>query len=125
MKKYQMVIKGRLPGLNEYVLANRSNRFAGSSMKKKCQEAISKYIEAQLPNTITPPVEIDFRWYEKDGRRDLDNICFAKKFILDALVTSGRLEDDNRKFVTGFRDRFFIDKENPRIEVEIKEVENG
>lgn len=65
----------------------------------------------RLP-VFTHPVQIHFHWVESNKRRDLDNICFAKKFILDALVKSGKLKDDNRKFVTAFRDTFEYGKES-------------
>lgn len=71
---------------------------------------------------ITKPVTIRFRWIEKNSRRDMDNIAFAKKFILDALVKKGVLQDDGWKWVRGFKDEFYIDKKNPRIEVELEEI---
>lgn len=52
----------------------------------------------------------------------MDNIAFAKKFILDALVKKGVLKDDGWKWVKGFTDEFFVDKKNPRVEVEMEEV---
>lgn len=42
----------------------------------------------------------------------------------DALVKEGILENDGWKDIVGFTDRFFIDKNNPRIEVEIEEAES-
>lgn len=49
-------------------------------------------------------------------------MAFAKKFVQDALVQCGVLKDDGWKYVVGFSDRFEVDKENPRIEVLIKEI---
>ena len=43
------------------------------------------------------------------------------KIILDALVDLGVLIDDGRKYVAGFTDRFFTDKDDPRIEITIEE----
>jgi Holliday junction resolvase RusA-like endonuclease len=63
-----------------------------------------------------------FRWYEPNKKRDLDNICFAKKFILDALVSNEIIVADGWRCVKGFTDNFFIDKEKPRIEVDIEKV---
>ena len=98
----------KFPSLNEYINACRSNRYAGAQMKKDVQYEISYYI-ARLPR-FENPVKIEFNWYEKNKRRDLDNIAFAKKFILDALVENGKLKDDNRKCVTAFKDEFFYEK---------------
>lgn len=68
-------------------------------------------------------MRILFRWYEPNKKRDLDNICSAKKFIQDALVKMGVLQGDGWRHIIGFSDEFYIDKDNPRIEVEIKEVQ--
>jgi len=37
-------------------------------------------------------------------------------------VDSGVLKNDGWKYVVGFYDKFEVDKENPRIEVLIKEI---
>jgi len=63
----------------------------------------------------TKPIKIKFTWIESNKRRDLDNISFAKKFILDALVKYGKLTDDNRNYVYGFIDEFEYGKETKVI----------
>ena len=56
-------------------------------------------------------------------RRDVDNIAFAHKFILDGLVSAGVLEGDSRKYVIGLQDEFpEPDPDNPRVEITITEV---
>lgn len=94
----------KLPSLNDYIKACRTNKFAGSSMKKNVQSDIGYFIN-QLPE-FDKPVRINFTWIEANKKRDLDNIAFAKKFILDAMQECGKLENDNRKWVTGFSDSF-------------------
>lgn len=119
-----LIIKGKLDGLNQYTLACRGNKFAGATVKKRNEKIISSAIKEQLKGIeFEGMVELNFRWYEKDKRRDLDNICFAKKFILDSLVANGIIEADNWQGVKGFTDKFFIDKSNPRIEVDIRSAE--
>lgn len=89
-------------------------------MKKKNEKKIKEAIQDQLNGqSITGTATVNFRWYEENKNRDLDNICFAKKFILDALVAEKVIESDGWRGVRGFTDNFFIDKERPRIEVEI------
>ena len=62
-------------------------------------------------------------WYEKNKKRDLDNISsFGRKVIQDALVDNGTLKNDGWENVVGFSDTFYIDKDNPRIEVIITEI---
>lgn len=122
-KEVTLTIQGSLPNLNDYTKACRTNRFAGAKMKQESERIITAYIQQQLQNvSFKGAVRLSFRWYERNKRRDLDNICFAKKFILDALVSNGIIETDDWRGVVGFTDEFSIDKENPRIEVSIYAV---
>lgn len=118
--KYSFEIDKRLMGLNEYTSCNRTNKYVGAKAKKKEQAYIIWCIKEQLGNIkINKPVIGKFTWIEENKRRDLDNICFAKKFILDALVQAGVLADDNRKIVTNFTDSFeYADKSKVIVELE-------
>lgn len=120
---YRFTIPGRLPGLNEVIAANRTNRHLGAKLKADTQRMIGRCIMAQLPGLhITRPVGITYCWIERDRRRDLDNIASAKKFIQDALVEQGVLENDGWKCVRELHDWFHVDKKEPRVTVEIKEL---
>lgn len=119
-----LTIQGRLMALNEYTKNCRNNRYAGAKAKKDTQAHIKREIRANLGlKPCLGKVFIEFNWYEPNMKRDKDNIAFAKKFILDALVEEHILTSDGWRVIDGFADNFFIDKENPRIEVNIKEVE--
>jgi Holliday junction resolvase RusA-like endonuclease len=119
--KRTLIIEGSLPNLNDYTKACRSNRYAGANMKQNAERIISAYIQQQLKNVhFDGTVILAFRWFEPNRKRDLDNICFAKKFILDALVKNGTIKTDNWQGVAGFTDQFFVDKAKPRIEVDIE-----
>lgn len=119
-----LVIEGQLDGLNEYTAACRAYKMAGARMKKKNQAHISLYIRNQLDGfSVDGQAALRFRWYEPNRKRDLDNVCFAKKFILDELVSAGVIASDGWRGVVGFEDRFYLDKENPRIEVDIMKAE--
>lgn len=118
----KFIIYGKMPSLNEYTAANRSNQYAGATMKKKAENVVIWSIKRDLPNEhIKVPVTVDFRWIEANKRRDLDNIAFAKKFILDGMVKSGLLENDNWSHVKGFTDSFEIGESN-RVEVTVNEA---
>lgn len=120
---YRFEIPMRLMGLNEFIRANRSNKYLGAKCKKQEQEFIKIYIRQQLGNIkIEKPVQGKFIWIEENKKRDLDNICFAKKFILDSLVELGTLKDDNRKMVCGFKDDFGYADES-KVIVELEEME--
>lgn len=49
---------------------------------------------------------------------------FCKKFILDSMVKAGKLKDDNRNYVVGFKDDFKYD-ETSKVILEIEEVTNA
>lgn len=121
----EFIIYGRLDGLNEYTSANRSNRYKGSQMKLKNEsiviEAIKRY---QLHKIKKYPIKLKITWYEKNKRRDVDNITFATKFIQDALVKQGIIIDDSQKYMNQLRHDVKVDKEYPRIEVQLIENNN-
>lgn len=123
----KIIIPGRLAGANEYILKCRTNRVAAASFKTKqeriVQAAVYNSLRPKKPRTIEKPVILHYRWYEKDKRRDKDNIAFAHKFIQDAFVSMGLLHGDGWTWIVGFTDEFFIDKGHPRIEITIEEVE--
>ena len=108
----------RLPSLNQYIDECRKNKFAGAKMKKNVESDIGWYINL-LPK-YQNPIKIHFHWIEGNKKRDLDNICFAKKFILDSMVKHGKLKDDNRKCVYAFTDTFEYGKET-KVILEIEE----
>lgn len=120
---YKFTIPGQLPGLNEYISAERGNRYAAAKMKRNAQELIGWSIRNDLGViSIDRPVQIKYRWFEKNRRRDKDNIAFARKFIQDALVECGVLPGDGWAWIEGFSDEFAVDPRLPRVEVEIEEV---
>lgn len=118
-----LIINGQLNSLNDYTRACRTNRYTGAKMKSDNEAIVSLYIRMQLNGVHFPnKVALDFKWYEPNRRRDPDNVCFAHKFILDALVNNGIIKGDSQKYITGLNDDFFVDREFPRIEVTIREV---
>jgi Holliday junction resolvase RusA-like endonuclease len=130
---HTFTIKGRLPDLNDYLQAERVSRRTpngkfftrGAEMKKKWQQYIITFIRKDLKRLkITKPVIIHYHYYEPNARRDYGNIhAVAQKFIEDALQITKVLANDNQKCVRGFTADFDIDKDEPRIVVEIEEVE--
>ncbi len=114
-------IQGRLPTLNDYIDACNSSRYAGNNLKQWWENYISAYLRPL--QRILKPVEITYKWYEPNRRRDPSNISGGgRKFIEDALVKRGILRGDGWRDMAGFSDEFYIDKDNPRIEIDIKEV---
>ena len=79
MEVHSITIPFRLPSLNQYINECRKNKYAGANMKKNVEKDIGWYINL-LPE-YKNPIKIHFIWVEENKRRDLDNVCFAKKFI--------------------------------------------
>lgn len=123
--EYLLTIPGTLPNLNDYIAAERANRHKGAKMKADSGNIVAVAIRQCLRGVrIESPVFMEYAWIEPSRRRDKDNISsFGRKVIQDALVSTGVLKDDGWKHVVGFSDRFEVDRENPRIEVLIKEIE--
>ena len=119
IKKIIIALDG-LPTLNEHDNANRANRFGGASMKKKATDHCALYIKNAMNKGFgfnELPAELQFDWYCKDRRTDPDNRAFSRKFIFDGMQQAGLIENDNWGFTTGWKDNFFVDKENPRVEI--------
>lgn len=121
MQMIKIEIPMKLPSLNVYINECRKNKFAGAKMKKEIEDDIGYFIN-KLPR-FKKPIKINFTWVEADKRRDFDNVCFAKKFILDSLQKAGKLENDNRKWVVGFADSFELG-EDYKVILEIEEIED-
>lgn len=120
MAKVICEIPFRLPSLNEYIRVCRTNPYKASKYKKDLENDIGIFIN-HIP-VFDKPIKIHFHWVEENKKRDLDNICASKKFILDAMVKFGKLANDNRKCVTAFTDTFSYDKES-KVIIEIEEIE--
>lgn len=118
-----MVIEGRFPSLNDYVEAERLNRYRGAAMKRTQTERVQAVAVAQGLPRFAGPVAVRFLWVEPNRRRDLDNVAFAKKFVLDGLVAAGVLEDDGQRHVVALQDSFEVDPANPRVMVEVTDVD--
>jgi len=115
----KITIPGELTDLNTYIKVERTNRFAASALKKKETQRVADCVE-DFEMITEYPVYITYHWYSPNARKDIDNVAFAKKFINDGLILGGVLENDSRKFIAGFSgEEFYIDKDNPRVEVSI------
>ena len=116
-------IRGRLPGLNEYIDAERKNRYAGAKMKKQAESVVMHAARSLGKWKAENQVCMTYHWYEPDRRRDKDNISgFGRKVIQDALVHCGILHNDGWREIKGFEDHFEVDAKNPRIVIQITEV---
>ena len=117
----KVVIEGELTDLNKFINAQRANRFGGAKVKKDNTQKCARAFAPIKAKKLKLPITLHITWYCKDKRKDKDNVAFGKKFLLDGMIESGLLANDGWGEIAGFTDSFEIDKENPRIEVEIEE----
>ena len=120
-----ITIPGHLPGLNEYIVAERTSKYKAAKMKRDAEDLIALCARAQLKGVqFTSPVTMLYTWIEPNCRRDKDNIAFARKFVQDALVSVGVLQGDGWKHIDYFGDEFAVCKQNPCVRVVIFDNED-
>lgn len=120
----KLVIPGRLVGLNEYIEAERRNKYKAAQIKREAEDLVMLCARQQLRGwKARGPVMMFYFWVEKDRRRDKDNVSgYGRKIIQDALVKGKFLKNDGWNDIEGFADDFAVDKGNPRIEIVIEEI---
>lgn len=115
----KLVIPGKLPGTNEIIDAAKGGRgrYQPYAQMKEEYTNLVAFLAKQLPHCEKATLKIT--WYEPNRKRDPDNIMGGQKFILDGLVLAGIIPNDSQKYIAGIIHRFRVDKQNPRVEVEI------
>jgi hypothetical protein len=83
-----------LTNLNKFISANNNNRYAAASIKRNETELVAWKCREQNAPKLKKLHSLEFIWRCKDKRQDKDNICFAKKFILDGMVMAGVIPND-------------------------------
>ena len=113
-----ITILGHVPSKsNGYRIAN--NRMFKSIELKSYEASFEWQIKKHLKEneSVEVPFQIWIEVYFQSNRSDLDN---SAKVILDCLQTSGVIKNDRLCQVLVMRKH--IDKDNPRIEFEIKAI---
>lgn len=110
-------IPAKFPSLNEYINAERRNRFLGAKMKKEWTELVRDTVIATRGSTLEYvavfPLGVKFIVHEQNSRRDIDNVsAMVAKVSLDGLVKANVLPDDNQKYVNRIEFEFIIDGTN-------------
>ena len=120
----KLIISGKLPGMNEYISAERTNRYEAAAMKREAEKLVIFAARSSLRGwKAKGPVMMHYLWVEKDRKRDKDNISgYGRKIIQDSLVKAKFLRNDGWNDIVGFTDSFGVDKGNPHIEVIIEEI---
>jgi Holliday junction resolvase RusA-like endonuclease len=107
--------------LNMNTYRNLHHSISGQA-KKKYTEDVREQLEGLI---IQTPVEITYKVYKPTKRRldKMNVISVVSKFLLDSITEYGCWEDDNDIHVkTETILPTELDRENPRVEVIIKEI---
>ena len=116
----KFVIPRELPDMNEIIKVSKSHFAAYAKLKKDATEIV-RCSCLRLPE-IKNKARFRITYYCKNKRKDIDNIAVAKKFIFDGLIAGKKIKNDGWNEIIGWEEEFYVDKENPRIEIEIEEV---
>ena len=98
----RIIIKTKLMDLNKYTNLNRTNQYAGASVKKKLTdyimaECLSQRLKLDLDRSATYDLKI--YWIVPDKRKDADNVYSQVKFMLDGIVKANIIDGDGRKSI--------------------------
>ena len=116
-------IPGPLPGFNEIIAAAKSGRGKGNAyarMKKQWGETVWAFAKSARMKPVDGQASVLFVWFERDRRRDIDNVSAAAKFVLDGLVKAGVLANDNQASVFSIEHHFVVDKKTPGVRVTVE-----
>ena len=106
-----LVVRGKLPDFNSLINdVKRHWKYYAGAKRQWTGVTVAECV-AQRLRPVTPPVVLDFVWFT------------ASKMIIDGLVKASILPEDNQKIIKGFTDAFFKDKDDPRVEVTIRPIE--
>lgn len=111
-------VPGRLPGANECLWKHRH------TMQRK-KQTVEELVAVAIRRANIRPVQrakLRFYWYEPNQRRDMDNVIFGQKFILDGLVKCGILPNDGWKQIASLTHSVGLDKAYPGVTVSLEEV---
>ena len=115
----KLIIPGELPDLNTIIDAAKRGKGRWqpyNELKRESTEAVA-WPAKRLPKASR--VYLVITWYCKDKHKDPDNIAAAVKFIWDGLVAAGVIPNDGWKENAGWENHFEVDKQNPRVEIDL------
>ena len=114
-------VKDKRIALNMNTYRNLHHRISNDAKK-----AYSEALREQLKDlSIQTPVEVTYKVYKASKRRldKMNVISVVSKFLLDSITDYGCWEDDNDDYVkTETILPTELDRENPRVEIIIKEI---
>ena len=114
-------VKDKRIALNMNTYRNLHHRISNDA-KKAYSEALREQLEGL---SIQTPVEVTYKVFKASKRRldKMNVISVVSKFLLDSITEYGCWEYDNDHYVkTETILPTELDRENPRVEINIKEI---
>lgn len=104
---------------NEYIKLERASIYGANALKQKEKKIVALTVEEKYTGKY--PVELSFTAHFKNKRKDLDN--FRIKGVIDGLVSSGIIKNDNTTYIQKITLKVKFD-DIEGIDIEIKEIED-
>jgi Holliday junction resolvase RusA-like endonuclease len=122
---YKIVIPGELPDLNTIIAESKRGKGKWqpyNDMKQEYTNIVAWIAKSEIKKQLKK-IDLEITWICKNRRKDKDNIMAGGlKMILDGLVVAGVIKNDGWSEIGSINNHFEVDKDNPRVEVEIREV---
>lgn len=113
-----MMINYKFSSINQYINECRTNYHIANKTKQK-ETMLSAMMFTKIPKITKYPIELIFKWHMKSKTADLDGRI--PKNIIDGLVRSKRIPDDNVKYIQRITHEYVGDIKD-YVEIEIKEM---
>jgi len=114
----KITINHKFESINDYIRECRTNFYIANKTKQQ-ETMLSALAFAKIPPIKKFPIELIFYWHIKTKTSDLDGRL--PKNIIDGLVRSKRIPDDNVKYISKIT-HIYIGDDKDYVEVEIKEI---
>lgn len=115
----RVILNHKFKSINEYVNQCRTNYYLANKTKQQ-ETMLSALAFTNIPVIKNFPIELTFYWHMKSKIADLDGRI--PKNIIDGLVRSKRIPDDNVKYIKRITHEYIGDTKD-FVEVEIQSID--
>lgn len=115
----KVIIDYKFDSINDYINKCRTNVYVANKTKQK-ETMLAALAFSKIPPIKVFPIELVFYWHIKNKQCDLDGRL--PKNIIDGLVRSKRIPDDNVKYIQKITHKYIADTKD-YVEVEIRSIE--
>ena len=90
----KLMLDRKMPGINQVLHASKKEQ---AMMKREYTSYVARELNKQgcVPDATYSHIRINATFYEPQEGRDPDNLLIAFKYINDALICAGMVDDDS------------------------------